>query len=479
MFMIIPCDFDTSALDMTFTPIQADGRVDLESAGLADCNLFHLSFRLAEPCDVIMPRAKRQKPVKGTPRELMSRLKSLSETSSFDVYFRFDTFAQLELRKIFASNSMKQLNTPTLLLDSMYDGRGGGVNVWLNQGLDLESENKKCQSYSESPQNLLPPPPYTRDTIPSLDLNNPLAPLKTPMDVEVPFSDVSVASLSMHKDSDGEGVPETPFWVRMRRIIDYRSPSVEHSSRATFKRAASVGSLPDSNLRWKLPRTCRSPSLGPLLHEASAPVGDGLDRVTTVAHHKSISQEKETGESASPLLAPVVQESSAPSSVDVENTRIVTQQPDPSTPRTEEIANWLLAAWTVLPSAHYDLRNQLLAFGTASAELVAKARIECTTQLAFAAARTSTTEVTAACIADVSDAEKQVREVVQWINNVKPDADMLLIHDLVDLAGAATEVVDATSEAKSEKMKDFMMCKARCIASACLLGNINGHQANP
>ncbi|KAH0277151.1 hypothetical protein KCU91_g3389, partial [Aureobasidium melanogenum] len=479
MFMIIPCDFDTSALDMTFTPIQADGRVDLESAGLADCNLFHLSFKLAKPCEVIMPRAKRQKPVKGTPKELMSRLKSLSETSSFDVYFRFDTFAQLELRKIFASISMNQLSTPTLLLDSMYDGRGGGVNLWLNQGLDLESENKKCQSYSESPQNLLPPPPYTRDTIPSLDLNNPPAPLKTPMDVEVPFSDISVASLSMHKDSDGEVVPETPFRVRMRRIMDYRSPSVEHSSRATFKRAASVGSLPDSNLRWKLPRTCRSPSLGPLLREASAPVGDGFDRVTTVAHHKSIAQEKETGESASPSLAPVVRESSVPSSVNLENTRIVTQQPDPSTPRTEEIANWLLAAWTVLPSAHYDLRDKLLALGTTSDELFAKVRVECTTQLAFAAARTPKSEIAAACITDLSGAEEQVREVVQWINNVRPDADVLVLCDLVALAGASMEVVDAASEAKSEKISNFLRCKARCIASACGLGDTHDLVVTP
>ncbi|KAI4747301.1 hypothetical protein E4T50_02358 [Aureobasidium sp. EXF-12298] len=452
MFMIIPCDSDTSALDMTFTPVQADGRADL-------------------PCDVIMPRAKRQKPVKGTPKELMSRLKSLSETSSFDIYFRFDTFAQLELRKIFASNSMKQLNTPLLLLDSMYDGRGGGVNLWLNQGLDLESENQKCQTHPESLQASLPPPPYTRDTIPSLDLNKPSAPLETSVDVEVPFSDVSVASLSMHKDSDGEGVPETPFWVRMRRIMDYQSPTVEHSSRANFKRAASAGSLSDSDLRLKLPRTCRSPSLGPLSREASAPVISNHDRAATVAHHEVIAQIKETDQSASLCPAPVLRETFAPSSLNIDNAGIVTQQPDSSAYRTEEFANWLFNAWTVLPSAHYHLRSQLLSLGTASAELFAEARVECTTQLAFAAACTPKSETAAACITDVSDAEEQVRKVVHWINNVRPDADMLLLHDLVALAAAAMEVVDATSEMKAEKMKDFLRRKARCIASACLLGD--------
>ncbi|KAG9568990.1 hypothetical protein KCU71_g2012, partial [Aureobasidium melanogenum] len=447
MFMIIPCDFNTSALDMTFTPIQADGRADLESAGLADCNLFHLSFRLAKPCDVIMPRAKRQKPVKGTPRELMSRLKSLSETSCFDVYFRFDTFAQLELREIFASNSMKTLNTPTLLLDSMYDGRGGGVNLWLNQGLDLELEDKKCQSHREWLQASLPPPPYTRDTIPSLNLNKPPALLETPVDVEVPFSDVSVASLSVHKDSDSEGVPETPFWVHMRRIIDYRSPSVERPSRIPFKRAASVSSLPDGNSRAKQMRTCRSPSLGPVIRGAPA--------------------SEKTREIAS---QPVIREASAPASIEPERASTVGQQGvKPSTARAEEIANWLFNAWTVLPSAHYDLRKRLLALGTASDELFAEARIECTTQLAFAAARACKSQVAVARITDFSDAEEQVREVVQWISNVKHDADVLLMHGLVALAAAATEVVDATSEARDEKMSDFLMCKARCIAGACLL----------
>ncbi|KAH0155544.1 hypothetical protein KCU67_g8662, partial [Aureobasidium melanogenum] len=471
MFMIIPCDFDTSALDITFSPVQADGRTDLKSAGLADCNLFHLSFRLAKPCDVVMPRAKRQKCVKGTPRELMSRLKSLSETSSFDIYFRFDTFAQLELRKIFASNSKKQLNTPTPLLDSMYDGRGGGVNLWLNQGLDLESEDKKCQSYPESLQASLPPPPYTRDTIPSLDLNKPLPPLETPVDVEVPFSDVSVASLSMHKDSDGEGVPETPFWVRMRRIMDYRSPSIERPSRATFKRAASVGSLPDSDLRLKQMRTCRSPSLVPPVREDAALVVAGLDKLATVANHEMMAEDKETSQTASPSVAPVIRETSTPLLMALETARATTQQvADSSTARAEDIASWLLGAWTVLPFAHYDLRDQLLGLGTASDELFAQARVDCTTRLAFTAARTPKSEVAVACITDVSDAEEQVREVVQWINNVKHDSDVLVLHDLVALAAAAMEVVDATSEARVERMNDFFMCKARCIARACLLG---------
>lgn len=101
-----------------------------------------------------------------------------------------------------------------------------------------------------------------------------------------------------------------------------------------------------------------------------------------------------------------------------------------------------------------------------------KPRVERTTQLAFAAARqTPKSKVIAICITDTRDAEEHVSEVVQWINSVKPNADVLVLHDLVALAAAAMEVLECTSDARIEKMNNFLMCKARCIAGACFLGD--------
>jgi hypothetical protein len=117
MFMIIPNTFDTSKLDTTFAPVQVPGRKDLDNAGFAYCNLFHIPVTVAKPCDVIMPQTQRQKTLKGTPRVLVSKLKSLSEARAFDIYCRFDTFAQVELRKVFAK--IDQLEMPLLLLDSI------------------------------------------------------------------------------------------------------------------------------------------------------------------------------------------------------------------------------------------------------------------------------------------------------------------------------------------------------------------------
>ncbi|CAD0096250.1 unnamed protein product [Aureobasidium vineae] len=445
-FMIIPCTFDTSSIDMTFGPVQSDGRVDLEGAGLADCNLFHIPIALDMPCDVIMPQSKRQKPVKGTPKELMTRLKSLSETCSFDIYFRFDTFAQLELRRIFARIDEHQLETPVLLLDSMYDGRGAGINLWLNQGLDIVPH--------EDPR----PPPYTSHTTPPL------------VEIQVPYSDAAIPALPIYQENDNEGVPETPFWVRMRRMLDYRSPSIECYKGDTFKRAASVGSLPDAR-QEKRKRLCRSPLLGPLIRGTPAPVFES-EKATIDAHHDANSPRESIGEIASTQLKD--REAADPLAVELNQTTSVTPRDIFSLEdRADEIANWLYSAWNILPSAHHDLRSHLLALGAASNEdMFPQARVECSTRLAFTVARDQTAVAMTVRLTNTTDAENQVREVVQWINGVRFDADVILMNDLVALARAAMEVVDSASDDKAMKMNNFLMCKAKCIASACLLRNV-------
>jgi hypothetical protein len=466
-FMIIPCDFDTSIVDTTFAPVQSDER--LESAGLGDCNIFRIPFQLATPCDVVMPQAKRQKPVKGTPRELMSRLKSLSEASSFDVYFRFDTYAQLELRRICDSLAVKQLKTPILLLDSMYDGRGGGVNLWLNQGLDLELDSKRCEPHPESTQkNISAPPPYTQDTVPSLDLNE--ARSHDPVvDVQVPCSDAGIAFISTTTDSDGEVVPETPFWARMQRILDYRSPSIEDFRRDTFKRAASVDSLPDARHRKQV-RTCRSPLIGPLIRETSAPIIIEVDKATTVTHHEVVPPYQESRDHASPCLEPLARGAIAPVPVELDSATVAANH-DTEFPRdkVERVTRWLYSAWSVLPDAHHVLRPQLLTLGaTRDADSFAEVRIDCSTKLAFAAARAPKDHLGIRLLTQMSDAEDQIKEVVQWVNSVDSNADIALVHDLRALAGAAMDVVDSVLE-KEDRMELFLMQRARCIAFACVL----------
>jgi hypothetical protein len=69
-----------------------------------------------------------------------------------------------------------------------------------------------------------------------------------------------------------------------------------------------------------------------------------------------------------------------------------------------------------------------------------------------------------------SDAEAQVREVVVWINDVKSDADSILMQHLVALAGAAMRVIEVgNGDGRQDKIDSFLIMKARCIALACVM----------
>jgi hypothetical protein len=440
MFMIIPNTFDTSKLDTTFAPVQVPGRKDLDNAGFAYCNLFHIPATVAKPCDVIMPQTQRQKTLKGTPRVLVSKLKSLSEARAFDIYCRFDTFAQVELRKVFAK--IDQLEMPLLLLDSMYDGRGAGINLWHHQGLvDLTPEISDGQPCAAIQQDIGLPPAYAAHVTPP------------PVDVQVPCSEVVIDPVLKSMDSAEEGVPESPFWVRMRRILDYKSPKWEAAERASGKRAASAEPLPDYR-RTKRIGPCRTPLIGSPTHGPSAPLETQHDA------------EKLEDSSWRPFASTPA---SMPLDSDEEKVIVVHHDASPPFDRTEEIAHWLYTAWTVLPSAHHILRPQLLALGSAcDTTSFAALRIDISTSLAFAAARTPSNEPDPP-LSTNSDAEREVREVVAWVNSVRSDADSMLVKDLVTLAGAAMDVIDSVSD-KEEKMERFVVIKARCIGLACVLG---------
>jgi hypothetical protein len=447
MFMIIPNTFDTSRLDTTFAPVQVPGRADLNNAGFAYCNLFHIPVTVAEPCDVIMPQTQRQKPLKGTPRVLVSNLKSLSEARAFDVYCRFDTFAQVELRKIFAK--INRLQIPPLLLDSMYDGRGAGVNLWQHQGLDLAPENEELCEVPQQDPGL--PPPYTSHVTPP------------PVDVQIPRSDIVVNPVL--KDTDSEGVPESPFWVHMRRILDYKSPQWEATQRVNEKRPASVEPLPDQPRAKKI-GICRTPLIGSPIRESRALTTE-LGYVFISSQHDASPRTEKSEEISSPLIAATP--ASLPPQSD-EKTIVMHQDASLPVDRSEEIAHWLYSAWKVLPSAHFTLRSQLLALGAAKSTIsFATLRIDISTALAFAAARTPILEPEPPLLT-ASDAEAQVREVVVWINDVKSDADSILMQHLVALAGAAMRVIEVgNGDGRRDKMDSFLIMKARCIALACVM----------
>lgn len=70
--------------------------------------------------------------------------------------------------------------------------------------------------------------------------------------------------------------------------------------------------------------------------------------MTTVVCHELIIRDDKSDEEAPSLLAPVVQKVSAPPLVELETVRSAAQREVESlTSRAEDIATWLLNAWTV------------------------------------------------------------------------------------------------------------------------------------
>jgi hypothetical protein len=315
--------------------------------------------------------------------------------------------------------------------------------------VDLTPEIADGQPCAAVQQDIGLPPPYTAHITPP------------PVDVQVPCSEVVIDPVSKSMDSAEEGVPESPFWVRMRRILDYKSPKWEAAEKATGKRAASAEPLPDYRPTKRI-GPCRTPQIESPIHGPSKPDCAFID-----TQHDTIPPADKLEESSWRPFA------STPASltVDCDEEKAVVMHHDASPPfdRSEEIAHWLYTAWTVLSSAHLTLRPQLLALGSAcDTTSFAALRIDISTFLAFAAARTSSNEPDTP-LSTTSDAEREVREVVAWVNGVRADADSMLVKDLVALAGAATDVIDSVSD-KEEKMERFLVIKARCIGLACVLG---------
>lgn len=428
MFMIIPNTFDTSNLDKTFEPVQSAGRADLDNAGFAYCNLFHIPVTVAEPCDVVMPQTKRHKPLKGTTSVLATKLKSLSETKTFDIFCRFDTFAQVELRKIFSGVS--QFEEPLLLLDSMYEGHGAGVNLWHLQGLDLDPEGAGSEPCAAQQQDLPLPPPYTSHITPPQ------------VSVQVPCSDPAAVHVVKDTGSAEEAVPESSPGVRTKRAANPLSAQRRVRRISPFESLIPTPCAPATELDCAFLETqhdARTPAYN--LEEsswcpfASTPVSippDWTEEMAVALHHDA----------------------------------------NLSFDRAEEISVWLYSAWKVLPSAHHELRAQLLALGAADdANTFAQLRVDCSTKLAFAAALAPKQEPNKLLLTETSDAQEQVREVVEWANGVRSDADTVLVYDLAALARAAMDVVDSSAQEKKEgKMGVFLVHKARCIAFACGLG---------
>ncbi|KAH0344314.1 hypothetical protein KCU81_g4772, partial [Aureobasidium melanogenum] len=145
----------------------------------AKSKLLHLSLYLgSHTSDVIMPAFQCRANVMPQAMNLLRKLKSLSETSSFQLYTNLDESRQTAFQHV--SNILMgghPVITPSIDIKGFYPGgRSACKNLWADQGWleagdkdssGRESEIEKNQKELHVPLDPQPPPPYEPNSVPN------------------------------------------------------------------------------------------------------------------------------------------------------------------------------------------------------------------------------------------------------------------------------------------------------------------------
>lgn len=145
----------------------------------ANCKLLHLSFDLGpHASDVIMPAFQCRSNVMPQAMTLLRKLKSLSETPSFQLYTNLEESRQASVQHV--SNILLEghpMITPPIDTKGFYPGgRSACKNMWADQGWlgvedkitsGKEGEVEKNQKEPHIPLDQQPPPPYDPNIVPN------------------------------------------------------------------------------------------------------------------------------------------------------------------------------------------------------------------------------------------------------------------------------------------------------------------------
>lgn len=185
MFMVVP----STTLQLQSAVIGYNGLGNNLSQHLFDVpsdtqsaksKLLHLSLDLGlQTSDVIMPAFQCRSNVMPQAMTLLRKLKSLSETSSFQLYTNLDGLKQMAIQHV--SKILMEghpMITPSIDIKGFYPGgRSACKNMWTDQGWleaddkdtsGRESEIEKNQKELHVPFDPQPPPPYEPKTVPNL-----------------------------------------------------------------------------------------------------------------------------------------------------------------------------------------------------------------------------------------------------------------------------------------------------------------------
>ncbi|KAF1350683.1 hypothetical protein BDV97DRAFT_350143 [Delphinella strobiligena] len=473
MFLVVPTEpLSIADAASAFPALSSDNvsktLVDqLKDVPFAESNrLLHIPFALSQPSNVVMPKENYPSNVKGTPLKLLSNLKSLSESLSFDAYINFNSYAQRGLQQI--CKTLDGFTTPAIDLDRMY-GRGGGLNLWHCQG--LHKDRQKAGKAPDVLSDASPPPPYEPATC--LPLPQPQSSRQSSPALRDPSPALLVARSDSGDPPCALTLDDLSFIAESPRLIPTLLDREEerYSGPAT---PAYEQHLPDSPVFQ--PTRKRKARSSFIVDERQATHG-------LASCHDSVNH--------SDLQRNALHASSHPRDFSVQS----------QTPGSllMEIIHWLFTAWKMCPDAHVLLRAELLAFGAAAGRgdtnAFDYARTICSSRLALRVAEAtvfsnkviSQVDTTPAQVSP--DSEEVMMHVVGWVNAVERGADLLILDDLVLLATKLRALADLRHDLKQREAnigahqdasadtdgdvrledaeRSLILQKAKCIAIAC------------
>lgn len=568
MFLIVPAEsLHVGTADESFEALTADQVLQslpdaFQFPLSAECNrLLRIPIKLQKKSSVLMPTDEYRGMVKGTPLKLLSELKALSESLSFDVYMNFNSYAQLDLCHIRDKLHNEGLTTPAIDLDRMY-GRGGGFDLWHAQGLRNNTDAKALHLVGEKGEThskhvasdmvareTSPPPPYEPgpQSKPCIEAHaEPSAELQTKPETELlldacteprvesgmqphaascawphptfsaasyPASSHAASSGTAHQagpcsatdqrpsskareedglctgfvsfDEPGAGV-RLDQWSTSPTIQVSHSDTDENCGSTTIEGSSVVEETPPRLLSGPIFADDLAPTTFKVLHSPSLLLPQSGTRKRKGTISNSLKPESLNIQPSRPHHD---KQARSAQSTQQELPSFATSEVKGMAPETlfAEIIHWLHAALKVDPNAHRSLLTELLTLGAAARKGDVAAfdqmRAICSARLALQAAGAGKHVDTARLSPlDTMEAfERELIDLVKWMNSIDRYADVILQESLVSLAQKAKalktpspndrpveleqHIGDCNTNRFERDQRDFSLQMARCIAS--------------
>ncbi|KAI4732839.1 hypothetical protein E4T50_16600 [Aureobasidium sp. EXF-12298] len=464
MFLLVPVEslaLGNSAAD--FQPLGLDQVPESlferpHDTRSAHCNGFlHIGLVLdpAHKSTVVMPCRVYVGRPDSTALSIMDRFKSLSESPSFEIFLKFNSYAQQKLSSLCSSMTDKNgrlisYTTPVVDVRGMYPGGSDGAfDLWEAQGWvrSDKSHKRRASDHLETPPRYLPrqfaidPPSYNDcDAAPLITATQPtpshdkLVPPTASRQVFLPLThetlDRPPQDCKDHVKTSATTVLSAPTTVL---VAPSASPAPVDASVAAGTIA--LPTAPQSTA-VTVPVSSHPVPMLPVPSDASPAALPAHSDSTTVSH--------------APVSSPIALVVSQPVVVPVAQERNLPPTLVPSSPASvpvlpsmrffKEMSEWLLRAWEVCPLAHYRCIAHLVALAAhakvENTEHYDRLRAACTHRLVSLITRNSPSAASPTDDPRAPAPTHEIRDLISWMLLVDPSADVNLFQSLGNLQNA-------------------------------------------